>query len=295
VQGIVEQSGGSIEVKSESGRGTAFRVSLPRASGDENQRSDASTGQDLRGHETILLVEDQREVRDYCSAALSSFGYRVLRADGAAAAIEICTREETAIDLVLSDVVMPELSGPELAGQLVAIRPGLKVLFMSGYAEKELAAHGVPEQGIALLQKPFEPPRLAARVREVLGKPAARSRVLVVDGEPAVRRLIRAVLERAGYEVAEARECGEALKSASDVPAEIVIVELTMTGSEAAVAVRTLRDELPRAAIVGIVDGMEETEMSQVRSAGAAALLSKPVAPGQLLTAVKRALAARLR
>jgi PAS domain S-box-containing protein len=168
VQGIVEQSGGYIEVRSAPGIETTFSIYLPmvqdaQADGEKPEPATA-TG----GHETVLVVEDQAEVRRYAAVALTAYGYRVVQAETAAEALLICNRERERIDLVLTDVVMPNLSGGELAGRLRERWPNIKVLFMSGYAGDTILHHAVLDDGAELIQKPFSPDQLAARVRKVL-------------------------------------------------------------------------------------------------------------------------------
>jgi len=115
------------------------------------------------------VVEDQAEVRDYTAAALESYGYRVLKAASAAEALSICEREGEHIDLVLTDVVMPNVGGFELAGRVEKLRPGMRVLYMSGYTDNAIVEHGILGEGAEFITKPFGPERLAARVRAVLG------------------------------------------------------------------------------------------------------------------------------
>ncbi len=168
VQGIVAQSGGYIEVYSEPGHGTSFRIYLPMM--DE---SVANTGMPaspvLGGQETVLVVEDQAEVREYAATVLKSYGYRVITAESGAGALLQCEREDSHIDLILTDLVMPNMSGRELADRLEKLQCGVKVLFMSGYTDSVMVHHGVLEEHARFLQKPFSPEQLAIKVREALG------------------------------------------------------------------------------------------------------------------------------
>jgi DNA-binding response OmpR family regulator len=165
----VTQSGGTIAVESEVGRGTAVHVLLRREPAPAEAEPDAPTAAaPARGHETILLVEDQAEVRAVSRAALTRHGYRVLEASYGEEALAIALRDDAAIDLMLTDVVMPGMSGRELATRVLAHRPGLRVLFASGYAEDVIAHHGVLESGVAFIQKPFAADGLLRRVRALL-------------------------------------------------------------------------------------------------------------------------------
>jgi PAS domain S-box-containing protein len=173
VYGIVKQSDGYIVADSEPDRGTTFAVYLPRI-GDLPAPAPQRPLPEARGTETVLLVEDEDAVRSLARRTLETMGYRVLEASGGPEALALTRRHAGPIDLLLTDVVMPEMSGSALAEQLVAARPGLPVLFMTGYTDDAVLRHGVSEAGVALLQKPFEPQGLALKVRAVLDGAAAR-------------------------------------------------------------------------------------------------------------------------
>jgi CheY-like chemotaxis protein len=169
VQGIVAQSGGYIDVYSEPGQGTTFKIYLPALADAAVDAGRPAAVPALGGKETVLVVEDQAEVRAYAVAVLKSYGYRVVEAGNAGEALLLCERDGSRIDLVLTDVVMPNTSGRELARRLGQLQPGIRVLFMSGYTDEFIMNNGVLEEGADFIQKPFSPEQLAGRIRAMLG------------------------------------------------------------------------------------------------------------------------------
>jgi PAS domain S-box-containing protein len=174
VYGIVKQSGGFLWVYSEPGAGTTFKIYFPRIAEAESTPRRAATPPPAKGSEIVLLAEDAAPVRAVARQILERNGYTVLEAPSGKAAIDIATQRHGPIHLLLTDVVMPEMSGRQLADQLTAQRPEIKVLFMSGYTNDAVVRHGVLEAGIAYLQKPFTPDGLARKVREVLDSSQSR-------------------------------------------------------------------------------------------------------------------------
>ena len=170
VYGIVKQNAGFIDVVSEPGQGTTFRIYLPRyLGGEEPAAAVAPMVASDRGRETVLLVEDEPAILDMGRQLLEMQGYRVLSAGTPGEAIRLAEEHGGEIHLLLTDVVMPEMNGRELAQKLLSLRPGLKRLFMSGYTADVIAPHGVIDEGVPFIQKPFSFEALAAKVREVLG------------------------------------------------------------------------------------------------------------------------------
>jgi CheY-like chemotaxis protein len=168
VYGIVKQSGGYVLVQSELGQGATFKVYLPRVDQPARQASAGDlVPETFNGSETVLVVEDEESVRALICSILSQNGYTVLQAANPASALKIAQQHQP-IDLLLTDVVMPGMSGPAMAKKLQEIRPGLKVLFMSGYAGGFGVARGLLEDGVALLQKPFTKNALLRKLHETL-------------------------------------------------------------------------------------------------------------------------------
>jgi two-component system cell cycle sensor histidine kinase/response regulator CckA len=170
VFGIVQQSGGSVWVYSEVGKGTTFKIYLPFVEEAlEAEQVPAPEPVSLAGSETVLLVEDEAAVRALSRAILESYGYTVLEAAGGEDALDVARHYLKPIHLILTDVVMPRMGGSDLASRLASLRPGVPVLYMSGYTDDAVFRHGLLDKGRMFLQKPFTPETLARKVREALG------------------------------------------------------------------------------------------------------------------------------
>ena len=168
VFGIAKQSGGSVDVYSEPGRGSCFKVYLPRIDQPVAIEAEAAEAQPWRGSETILLVEDDDAVRGLVRETLERYGYKVLDSPGPVEARRLVEKQRGPVHLLITDVVMPKISGRELAEQLVRDRPTLKVLYMSGYTDNAIVNSGLLTKDVAFLQKPFTPSALIEKVKEVL-------------------------------------------------------------------------------------------------------------------------------
>jgi CheY-like chemotaxis protein len=168
VYGIVKQSGGTVWVYSEVGKGTTFKIYLPVVEEGVAVEPTPAEPVSLAGWETVLLVEDEKSVRALSRSILESYGYTVLEAGSGQEGLDAARQYPLPIHLVLTDVVMPEMGGTDLASQLETLRPGVRVLYMSGYTDDAIFRHGLLEKGRAFLQKPFTPETLARKVREAL-------------------------------------------------------------------------------------------------------------------------------
>jgi DNA-binding NtrC family response regulator len=166
----VKQNGGEIQVYSEPGRGTAFKIYLPVAlEAAEDRRTARGATQAVAATETILLVEDEHQVRNLTRAMLGRQGYRILDAGSAVEALTLARDTAVPIDLLLTDIVMPQMNGLELAKEIMAARPGIKVLFMSGYTDSAVVKQGILTAEMPFIKKPFTSASLHSKVREVLG------------------------------------------------------------------------------------------------------------------------------
>jgi CheY-like chemotaxis protein len=170
VYGFVKQSGGHIKIYSEQGQGTTVKIYLPRLArrGAEVEEEATVTAQGELG-ETILLVEDDSDLRGYLGDVLRGLRYRVLTAANADAALDLL-KQTKRVDLLLTDIVMPGLNGRALAKESQELRPGLKVLYMTGYSRNAVVHHGRLDEGVDLVQKPVSQSELAARVRDILDR-----------------------------------------------------------------------------------------------------------------------------
>jgi len=170
VYGIVQQNEGGIDIRTTPGLGTTFEIYLPRHAGAEA----VATGRPVaaaapRGTETILLVEDELAILKMTKRMLEQQGYTVLAAATPGEATRLATIRDDEIDLLITDVIMPEMNGQDLATHLLSLRPHLRYLFMSGYTADIVAPHGVLDEGVHFIQKPFSIGGLATKVREALG------------------------------------------------------------------------------------------------------------------------------
>jgi CheY-like chemotaxis protein len=168
VYGIVKQSGGYIWVYSAVGHGASFKIYLPRIDDQPLSEKAAQITDEDGGHETILLVEDEQVVRQMVAEILESRGYRVLVAGGGEEGLQLWETHRNEIDLLLTDLIMPGMSGRVLGALLSQLRPDLAVLYMSGYTDDAIVRHGLLSEGVEFIQKPFTVTKLAKKVRKVL-------------------------------------------------------------------------------------------------------------------------------
>ncbi|GGO99041.1 response regulator [Stakelama pacifica] len=317
VYGFVKQSGGHIKIYSEVGHGTTIKLYLPRAMEAEDVEVAVETGPVTGGTETVLVVEDDDEVRATVVEMLSDLGYRVLKAVDAQNALAVI-ESGMAIDLLFTDVVMPgNLKSPELARKARQRLPDIAVLFTSGYTENSIVHGGRLDAGVELLSKPYTREALARKLRHVLANeaqrrtasevrqarepspaPAAederpaqsvtsrtvRPTVLVVEDDPLILVNTAELLEASGYAVIEAASAEEALTALQTAPIEILVTDLNLpgaSGAELAVRARAMR---PDAAIVYATG-----DISSIHAEPGVAVLPKPYDSNALTAAIERA------
>jgi DNA-binding NtrC family response regulator len=243
----------------------------------------------LRGNETILVVEDQDQLLKIACDVLRSYGYRVLEAADPAAALVHCEQHIGEIDLLLTDVVMPQMMGPELAGRLKLVRPEMQVVFMSGYSERVVAD---PRQlAGAYLPKPFSPLTLAQTVRATLGVAPVTGTILIVDDEPGVRKLLRSLLTAAHYTVLEAETGKDAVHQVATLEIDLAITDLAMPDQEGFETMKAMRRARPQLKIIAISGRFAGTMLRAAEFLGAQASIAKPIHPDELLVTVARVLA----
>jgi PAS domain S-box-containing protein len=287
VYGIVKQSGGSIWTYSEPGKGTTFTIYLPRIeAGARLEQEPEPEPQSLRGTETILVVEDQEQLLKMAGSVLRSYGYRVLEAANPGEALLHCERYAGAIHLLLTDVAMPGITGPELAGRVKPLRPAMEVVFMSGYSERGIAERA--DLTGAYLPKPFSPQALAIKVRGVLGAPRRAETILVADDDPGIRSFLRDVLTGVGYGILEAENGKEVVRQVEAADVDLVIMDLAMPEQEGIETIQILRRLRPQLRIIAVSGQFAGPLLQAAEQLGAQMSLTKPIEANDLLDAVAR-------
>ena len=291
VYGIVQQSDGWISVYSEPGQGTQFHVYLPRLEDDgEVAAVPVENFAPALGTETILVTEDQDHVRKLVSRMLHGFGYQVLEAANGDEALAAAAAHGGPIHLLITDVVMPEMSGRELGAELQRLRPEIRVLYMSGYTGNVIARHGLLEEGVAFIEKPFTAESLAGKVRDTLGRAPAAGAILVVDDDAAIRSLFHEILARAGYRVMEAADGAQALAAMSQGGVDLVITDLVMPEKEGIETIVEIRKSYPQVKIAAVSGAFGGRYLEAASLLGADAALAKPVSEETLVDTVRRLL-----
>jgi PAS domain S-box-containing protein len=275
VYGFVKQSGGHIKIYSEPGEGTTVKIYLPRLmSGEvvEEERSAPPVDRAKRGL-TILVVEDDDDLRGYTVEILRELGYRVLEAHDGPAALRLLERPELVVDLLFTDVVMPAMSGRELADKTREMRPGLKVLYTSGYTRNAIVHGGRLDLGVEMIAKPFSYNGLAEKISDMLDG-GQSGRVLVVEADPAVRMFAVEALREAGFTADEAADAAEALGRirAAQGGYDAVVIDAGLPGKPGDALAADIRAE--RADLKLLICG--GGDLSRLRGERGVAVIGKP-------------------
>lgn len=287
--GFIHQSGGSIRVESELGKGSTIHLYLPRVGESVPMPVEGKPAVTmLRGTETVLLVEDQEEIRKLAQMILKSHGYNVVAAENGGEALLFSERHAGPIHLMLTDVLMPGMTGQELADRLRPLRPEMKVAFMSGYIGNGIVQPGTLEAGAGFLAKPFSPEALATKVREVLGPPRSAGKVLVVDAEVEIRSFLLMVLGSVGYDVVAADDGEQALKNLNDDRVDLILVDLGKSGPHELEKIRLLQKRHADLKVIAMSGTLGEEFLRVAEQLGAQATLVKPIRADQLLDTVRR-------
>jgi PAS domain S-box-containing protein len=284
VLGVVQQSGGWITVASAPEEGATFEIFLPRiqptvTTPGKSEAPAARSENSLRGSETLLVVEDEAEVRTVAVNVFRRLGYQILEAANGAEALALCANYKGKIDLLVADVVMPGMTGLYLAGQMVASRPSLKVLYLSGYTPEVF-----PGIGDSYLAKPYTAEALASKARELLDVPPNRRTILMVDDDESVREFLRAVLETEGYQLLEAASGRGALQQLREQQVDLVLLDVRIPGEIGEETVAGMLRLRPGLNIVTLSGGLDTIP-------GAAAALQKPIDPEVLIETIRSVLA----
>jgi CheY-like chemotaxis protein len=304
VYGFVKQSGGHVKIYSEVGQGTTVRLYLPRAMQQEDVETETETGATTGGSETVLVVEDDEDVRDTVVAMLSELGYQVLKAKNADSALAI-VESGVPIDLLFTDVIMPgKLRSPELARKARERIPGIRVLFTSGYTENAIVHGGRLDEGIDLLSKPYTRETLARRLRHALrngeqiaaarastvkAPPANKSlRILLVEDEMLIRMSTAEMLAEMGHTVFEAGDAEEALSLLDGKGADLLLTDLGLPRISGAELARAARKRFPNMPVI-FASGYGGTNGGDDRAIADAVILPKPFDGRQLIAALAKA------
>lgn len=286
VYGIVTQSGGHVLLESEPGIGTTVEVFLPQHVAMEESEPAKSKHGTGRRNWTILVVEDDPAIRLLVQEILTSAGYHVLVAGSGAKAIQLADEYEGTIHLLLTDVVLPNMGGKEIANRVALVRPNIRVLFMSGYTGNAADEGDNLEPGVEFLQKPFTPDTLCEKIEGLLSAASPIQRILVVDDDASLRNLLAQTLEGAGFQAFTAEDGRDARAQVEKHQIDLVITDLAMPREEGMELIRALRKEQPEVKIVAM-SGAFGTDVLRAASAlGAHISLVKPLSREMLLQSI---------
>lgn len=295
VHQIITSSSGYIRVASTPGAGAEFQIYIPQLADAPEPCVSGSVSKPDRGDGKILVIDDDAGVLRLTAQVLGKAGYTVLSVQSGPEALQVCARHLPEIRLVLSDVVMPGMSGPELLRGLQTLRPDLKVIFMSGYRNVGARDRELIDAAAGFIGKPFSPEQLVARVDGALAakpEPARKgpAAILVVDDSTAVRKVVRRILEDAGYRILEAQGASSARQSLEKEQVDLMITDLNLPGGEGGRQLIGSLPDGPGKPKVIVMSGSLTSASLDRALFGADELLPKPTDPDVLVAAVRRLL-----
>jgi PAS domain S-box-containing protein len=291
VYGFVKQSRGHVKIYSEVGEGTTIKLYLPRHHSDADIEQEAVVHAITRGRrsETILIVEDDEDVRNYSSQTLRELGYSVLEAPHARAALQIIDAHPD-IAVIFTDVGLPGgMNGRHLAEEARKRNPTIKILFATGYARNAIVHDGRLDPGVELLPKPFTQAALGAKLRDIIDARSTPARVLVVEDEPLIQMLAKEYLEECAFKVDIASSAAEALNKLRLIPGGVdaMVVDMGLPDSKGDVLVREVRSIYPSLPIV-IATGQGATDMREAfKGMASIAIVNKPYTSDELKAAIR--------
>ncbi len=287
VLGIVNQSGGAISVYSEINVGTSFKIYLPLIETEATDTEPPRLPAAKPAGEVILVVEDDDGIRGLAREVLMQHGYKVMEASSGHEAVAL-TERCPVVDLLLTDVVMKGMNGHELADRLVAARPGLRVLYMSGYPEAGIVQQGALEPGLNFLSKPFQPQELLWKVGEVLATKPSLVKILVVDDDPQVRSLLTSLLESEGYKISQASNGKDAQTICRENLPDLVVTDLVMPEQEGLETIHAICQNWPHLPVIAISGAYGGAYLDLAKRLGADAVVRKPFDADVILNEIRR-------
>jgi CheY-like chemotaxis protein len=290
VYGFIKQSRGHVKIYSERDEGTTIKLYLPRAHAVSEELEDANDKSVVRGgkNETVLVVEDDADVRVFSCDTLSELGYDVLSAETGAAALHHLDRNP-GILVLFTDVGLPGgMNGRELADEARKRRPGLKVLFTTGYARNAIVHDGRLDPGVELITKPFSQAALAEKLRDIIDAKREPGRILLVEDEALIQMLAVEYLESSGFTVHVAGSAAEAMNTLGMVPGGVdaVVVDMGLPDRRGDALVREMRSLYPSLPVVFATGAGSNELQLQFKGEGRTAFVTKPYTKQELLTAL---------
>lgn len=298
VYGMVSGANGTVTLDTHPGRGTTVTIHLPRSEAPASRAPQPRPKRPvvLTGNETILLVEDDEQIRQLAQRALSRLGYRVLTAEDATHAMMVYNRYRGRIDLLVTDVIMPNMGGAELARRLEALGADIKVLFITGYTDDVLVQNGIDGDRAPLLRKPFTPGPLAEKVRQVLDAPrqgrdkaaAAHIRVLIVDDDDGLRHSLRRILRDQRVVEADSLEAAQELL-AFDRGFDVILCDIGLGAASGLELHSWLSEQAPDLAqrVVFLTGGVQDKNDRAYLERVGNPTLTKPFEIDQLLATLR--------